>query len=154
MSSLSDQQPASSARELVHTRELPVRRSAVFGAILDPARIAQWWGPAGFTNTIHLFEPHPGGRWHLTMHAPNGASFSNEWTFAEIAAPERIVLVHERPMHRFELIVTLAACGDVTALTWRMRFGSAEEADQFRPLVTAANEQNLDRLEAHLASEA
>lgn len=150
MSSLSDQLPSDAARDLVHTRELPTSSEAVFGAFLDPARIAQWWGPAGFTNTIHLFEPRPGGRWHLTMHAPGGASFPNEWTFAEISPPEHLVLIHERPMHRFELIVTLAAHGAATLLTWRTRFASAEEAARFRPLVSAANEQNLDRLHAHL----
>ena len=29
----------------------------------DPARIARWWGPAGFTNTIHTFDFRPGGEW-------------------------------------------------------------------------------------------
>ena len=30
--------------------------SEVFAAMSDPARAARWWGPAGFTSTIHTFD--------------------------------------------------------------------------------------------------
>jgi hypothetical protein len=35
---------------------IPARPSEVFAAMSDPARVARWWGPAGFTNTMHKFE--------------------------------------------------------------------------------------------------
>jgi hypothetical protein len=39
-----------------------------------------------------------------------------------------------------------------TRLAWRMRFDSAEHAAEIRDFIAAANEQNLDRLEAQLAA--
>jgi uncharacterized protein YndB with AHSA1/START domain len=33
----------------------------VFAALSDPDRVARWWGPDGFTNTIHRCEPTEGG---------------------------------------------------------------------------------------------
>lgn len=40
-----------------------------------------------------------------------------------------------------------------TRLTWRVRFDSAEEAARVRDPFLAANEQNLDRLEALLGAD-
>ena len=40
----------------------------VFRAWTEPDLLAAWWGPAGFTNTFHEFNPQPGGRWKFTMH--------------------------------------------------------------------------------------
>ncbi|MCC7248065.1 MAG: SRPBCC domain-containing protein, partial [Lysobacter sp.] len=56
----------------------------VFAAIADPRRIATWWGPDGFTNTIHTFEFVEGGRWLLTMHGPDGKDYPNESRFLRI----------------------------------------------------------------------
>ena len=44
----------------------------VFAAMNDPARVARWWGPDGFGNTMHQFDFRPGGTWLLTMHEPDG----------------------------------------------------------------------------------
>ena len=40
--------------------------------------------------------------------------------------------------------------GEGTRVTWRMRFDDADEAERVRRLVTEANEQNFDRLQAAL----
>jgi len=37
----------------------------VFAAFENPASLAEWWGPNGFTNTFSLFEFRPGGRWRV-----------------------------------------------------------------------------------------
>jgi len=41
-----------SDRELQTSRVLNASRERVFEAISDPAQLAQWWGPKGFTNTF------------------------------------------------------------------------------------------------------
>lgn len=51
--------------------------SEIFAAMSDASRIAKWWGPEGFTNTIHEFEFRPGGKWLLTMHGPDGTNYPN-----------------------------------------------------------------------------
>ncbi|MBX9610465.1 MAG: SRPBCC domain-containing protein [Burkholderiales bacterium] len=42
----------------------------VFAAMSDPVRVARWWGPNGFTSTIHALEFRPGGSWRRAFHAP------------------------------------------------------------------------------------
>jgi len=84
------------------------------------------------------------------MHGPNGADFLNESVFIEVLAPQRIVIEHVSAP-RFQLTITLVPEAGTTLLTWRQRFPSAAECDKIRALAVPANEQNLDRLAAHLA---
>ncbi len=135
-------------------RTLPFAREEVFRAFADPGRLARWWGPAGFTNEIHAFELRPGGRWRLTMTAPDGTRFENTSRFEEIEPPARIVYRHEDPVHAFRMSIRLEPAGErATRLTWRMAFDDPEEARRVRAVVAAANEQNFDRLQQHLASD-
>jgi len=60
------------SRSDFRSKKLSAHPSEVFAAMSDPVRIARWWGPAGFTSTIHELELFPGGRWLLTMHGPDG----------------------------------------------------------------------------------
>jgi uncharacterized protein YndB with AHSA1/START domain len=139
------------ARTIVSTREFAAPREAVFAAFADPARLAQWWGPHGFTNTIREFDLRPGGRWRLTLHGPHGASYENESEFLEVTPPARVVFRHLEPVHAFRMTMLFAAQNRTTELTWRMRFDSVSECDRVRRFIIEANEQNFDRLAAHLA---
>lgn len=136
-----------SARATVHVRRLKESRAKVFDAWTDPATLARWWGPKGFTNTNHVCEPVVGGRWDYTMHAPDGATFFNRSVFLEIARPERIVIDHLEPMHRFLIVATFADKDGGTELTFTQTFETAEELARIAAIVKPANEQNLDRLE-------
>jgi uncharacterized protein YndB with AHSA1/START domain len=123
----------------------------IFAAFAQPDRLARWWGPSGFSNTFHQFEFKPGGRWAFTMHGPNGTDYPNESIFQVIEPDTKIVIEHvARP--RFLLTITLAARGDQTHLTWAQEFERPDIAEQLRSICEPANEQNLDRLEALLAS--
>ncbi len=62
---------------LTTSREIPASVEHVFAAFSDPARLARWWGPAGFTNTFDVCEFKPGGQWSFTMHGPDGANYPN-----------------------------------------------------------------------------
>ncbi len=133
-------------------RVLSASRRKIFAAFEQPDRLAQWWGPDGFTNTFEQFEFKPGGRWVFVMHGPNGANYSNESVFREIQPESKIVIEHVvKPW--FRLTVTLTDHGDGTLLTWVQEFESAEIASQLRPICEPANEQNLNRLESLLARE-
>ena len=139
-------------REIVSTRIFAAPREEVFAAFADPRRLAQWWGPLGFTNTIHQFDLRPGGVWHFTMHGPNGADYPNQSEFNEVVRPERIVFQHLGPIHPFQMTMTFAKQGRKTVLTWRMLHETAAEIAQLGELLAGATEQNFDRLAAHLAS--
>jgi uncharacterized protein YndB with AHSA1/START domain len=116
----------------------------------DPAHLVHWWGPTGFTNTFHEFDPRPGGVWRFVMHGPYGADCANESVFVEVVKPERIVFQHVSGPP-FQLTATFAAHGGGTRLTMLMRFETAAECDKVERFAAEANEQNRDRLEAEPA---
>jgi uncharacterized protein YndB with AHSA1/START domain len=140
----------SDPRDVVNVRVVLAPRDAIVDAYRDPEQLKLWWGPNGFTNTFQSFDFRPGGAWTHTMHGPDGTDYRNESEFVEMG-PERIVVDHLRPMHRFRLTMSFDDLGDSTRVTWHMRFETAEECEKVRPWVEAGNEQNLDRLTAHLA---
>jgi uncharacterized protein YndB with AHSA1/START domain len=133
-------------------RLFPASPRAIFAAFEQPEQLARWWGPSGFTNTFERFEFKPGGRWVFVMHGPNGADYPNESVFREIQPDTRIVIEHVvEPL--FTLTVTLTPEDGRTHLTWVQEFETPEIAERLRPICDPANEQNLDRLQALLASE-
>lgn len=140
-------------RETVTHRRIDAPRERVFRAFSDPAQLARWWGPAGFTNTFHAFDFRSGGAWRLTMHGPDGRDYPNESVFAEVVPPERVVIRHVCAPH-FTLTVTLTERAGQTGLDWCQCFESAEVFRQVAAVVIPSNEQNLDRLAACLAETA
>jgi uncharacterized protein YndB with AHSA1/START domain len=133
--------------EILNERLFAVDAQTLFGAFSNPDYLAQWWGPHGFTNTIHEFDFRPGGTWRITMTASNGTDFDNRLTFEEIVPGQRLVLFHHEPMHVYTMEVRFELEGGGTRLHWRMLFDATEENLQLQRFITAANEQNFDRLE-------
>lgn len=127
------------------SREIPASIDEVFAAIATPARLARWWGPAGFTNTFHLCEFKTGGRWSFIMHGPDGRHCPNENLFADIEPPNKIVIQHVSEP-RFVLTVTLTPSATGTRVSWTQVFENPDIAARVKDIVVFANEQNLDRL--------
>lgn len=131
------------------TRLIPAPAAEVFAAMSDPARVALWWGPAGFTNTVHEFDFRPGGRWLLTMHGPDGKDFPNESRFAHIVSGRTLEIEHLSG-HHFVLSLDLEDQGTQTLVHWRQTFDTVEHYAGLALFVATANEQNLERLEAEV----
>ncbi len=143
-----------SVPEIVNTRWFAAAPEACFRAFSDPVQLAQWWGPAGFTNTVPEFDFRLGGRWRIVMRGPAGAEYPNESQFLEITPNKFIAVVHLGPMHRYWLRMSYASEHAGTRLTWRMRFATAAEHAKVQEFVHGANEQNFDRLAAALSAAA
>lgn len=137
-------------REIVSTRTFNFSREKVFTAWTNAEQVKQWWGPNGFTNTIHHFEPQAGGNWEFTMHGPDGKDYHNRNIFAEIVKPERIIFDHIEPVHLFRVIATFEDLQDKTKLVFRMVFASPAEYKRVKDFIYQANEENFDRLETLL----
>ena len=135
---------------IVNARIFAVPRERLFEAFSNPDHLVHWWGPKGFTNTFYEFDLRPGGTWRFVMHGPDGAEYQIEKEFIEIVRPERIVLQHLEEVHRFRMTMIFADDPGGTRLTWRMLFESADENEKLRDVISEANEQNFDRLEAYL----
>lgn len=124
---------------------------AVFAAFASPERLARWWGPDGFHNTFEIFEFKPGGAWRFTMHGPDGANYPNESVFTALESNRRIVVKHISQPH-FTLSIALAPTAAGTMVTWEQAFDSPELAASIKHIVEPANEQNLNRWQAEVAS--
>lgn len=127
------------------------KRERLFSAWSDPKLLAQWWGPNGFTNTIHAFEFKEGGKWKLTMHGPDGTDYYNENLFTEIIIPERIVFAHLEPIHTFTATAIFEEAGENSRLTYSMVFDLLSEYEKLKDFIAAANEENFDRIEKVLS---
>ena len=134
-----------------HARELPAPPESVFTAIQDPARLACWWGPAGFTSTFHTFEFREGGAWLFTMHSPDGTHYPNQSEFLEIVPPSLVRIRHLNLPH-FELAISLESTASGTHVSWVGVFENHQVAESMRAFLETANEQNLDRLASELGA--
>jgi uncharacterized protein YndB with AHSA1/START domain len=123
--------------------------SQVYAALSDPARVARWWGPAGFTNTIHTFDFRPGGAWLLTMHGPDGKDYPNESRFTRLE-PDRCFEIEHVVGHHFFLTLELRPEGNGTVVRWQQTFDTAEHYRKIAGFVAQANEENLARLAAEV----
>ena len=142
-------------REIVITRLLDAPRERVFEAWTDPRQVGHWWGPTGFTTTIHEMDVRPGGVWRFIMHGPDGVDWPNWVRYQEVVRPERLVYDHggEREDPEFHVTVTFADEGGRTRLTMRSLFPTAAARDYVVREVRAieGGNQTLDRLTEYLA---
>jgi uncharacterized protein YndB with AHSA1/START domain len=72
-------------------RILEVPRERIFGAFTEPAELAIWWGPRGFTTPEVDLDLRVGGRYRFTMQPPDGEPFHLSGEFRAIDAPSRLV---------------------------------------------------------------
>jgi uncharacterized protein YndB with AHSA1/START domain len=81
-------------KEMIITRVVDAPRELVWNAWVDPQQVVKWWGPKGFSATIHEMNVKPGGAWNLTLHGPNGVDYPNQSVFIEVVKHEKIVFEH------------------------------------------------------------
>lgn len=139
--------PISSDREIFSSRILHAPVERVYQAFADPALLATWWGPAGFTNTIHEFDLKPGGQWRLTMYGPDKGNYENSSVFTTVEPLRLVTWTRVSKLH-FDMEVGFDAIDDGhTRISFRMIFATPEECEKMRPFVEPKNEENFDRLE-------
>jgi uncharacterized protein YndB with AHSA1/START domain len=136
-----------SEREIAETRIFDAPRELVWKMWTEPEHIAQWWGPNGFSLTIHKMNVKPRMTWEFIMHGPDGRNYNNEITYVEVAKPERLVYDHISTP-RFRATVTFEEIGIKTKLDMRMVFESVESRNQTIKVFKADEglKQTLDRL--------
>lgn len=133
--------------EIITTRIFSFPIATVFRAWSDPKYLKEWWGPAGFTNTFHVFEFKVGGKWSFVMHGPDKGNYQNECEFIKIEAPSLIAWQrHSKPI--FQVVVLFEEVNiNETKIIFKMLFTSEEECNKLKKFVVDKNEENFDRLE-------
>jgi len=145
-------------REIVITRVINAPRELVFNAMTDPNQVVHWWGPKGFSTTIHEMDVRPGGVWKHTMRGPDGANYPNKSVFVEVVKNERIVYSHAGGKEEggdganFKASWTFETQDNKTRVTIRMIFMTAEARDRVVKQYNAieGGKQTLGRLEEYL----
>ena len=97
-------------REVTITRVFDAPRALVFKAWTDPQRLAQWWGPHGYTTPVCDIER---ARRRQASHPRTGAgrrrATAMEGVFRDVVAPERLVFEqHRRSMAGQRMLEGLA----------------------------------------------
>lgn len=139
-------------RELLLSRKLNAPIDLVWEVWTQPEHIANWWGPDGFTNTIHQMDVVVGGVWDLVMHGPDGTNYKNRNVFKEIVFHKKLVYEHVTGP-KFVATVEFQEQGEETIITWHMLFESAEEFIQTVKTFKADEglKQNLVKLNLYLS---
>jgi uncharacterized protein YndB with AHSA1/START domain len=73
------------------TRVLPAPRPLVFRACTEPAELAKWWGPRGFTTPGVELDLRVGGSYRFAMQPPDGDLFYLTGEFREVDPPAKLV---------------------------------------------------------------
>jgi uncharacterized protein YndB with AHSA1/START domain len=130
-------------------RVLRASRPLVFNACADPAELAKWWGPHGFTTPGIDLDLRVGGRYRIAMQPPDGQLFYLSGEFQAIEPPARLVYSFRweepDPEDRETLVtVSLRDLGDATEFDL-VQTGFATE--QRRALHEGGWADSLDRLQ-------
>ena len=143
---------------LTTTREIDAPVERVWAAWNDPAKIARWWGPAGFRSTVEELDVREGGRFRVTMHGPDGTDYPNVYVFDRVEERRRLVYTNqgskEFGLAPFQSVVDLEDLGGRTRVVLLARFSSAEDkrrhVEDFHAI--EGSRQLLERLEAQARS--
>lgn len=142
-------------RDMIIVRTIDAPLALVWDAFSKPEHIAKWWGPNGFTNTIHSFDLREGGEWLYTMHGPDGTDYPN-WVRFDIVQPQVLIAYTHGAVpndpEAFHSRITFAAVeGGKTHVKLHVQLASAEvRAGMFAFGAFEGGDQTLSRLEAFL----
>jgi uncharacterized protein YndB with AHSA1/START domain len=118
-------------REIVLVRVLDANRDAVFVAWTEADAFCEWFGPDGYTCTVHEMDVRPGGCASFDMVSPDGTVFTNRFDYLDVVPGERLVLDHGSAADdptRFRVTVTFDQQADgKTVLTLRQLHPTAEQ---------------------------
>ncbi|MFN8415671.1 MAG: SRPBCC family protein [Cytophagaceae bacterium] len=139
-----------SDKEIYNSRILNVPVEKVYDAFANHEQLKNWWGPEGFTNTIHEFDLRPGGKWILTMHGPDKGNYGNSSVF-KVVEPYHLVAWTRKSQPLFDMEIGFEKIdASHTQISFRMSFETVELCDKIQSFAGPKNEENFDRLEAEL----
>lgn|SRR6185312_5478161 len=140
---------------VVISRVFDAPRELVWSCWTDGARMAQWFGPKGFTNPVCEVHARVGGAIRVVMRGPDGAEYPMKGTFREVVRPQRLmftnVAIDEDGNHLLEgeTTVTFAEQGGKTLLTLTTHAaGLVPIARQMLAGMEAGWTQSIDKLAA------
>jgi uncharacterized protein YndB with AHSA1/START domain len=158
-------------RPFIISRTYAAPRARVWAAWTDADQLKRWFGPAGSSMPTCAMDLRPGGVFHYSMRMPGAPEMWGKWTFMEIAAPARLVLVSSfsdaqgglgrhpmAPTWPQETLSTTTLSerdgGTTMEIRWLVRNGTEVEHQTFDGAHDGMRQGwggTLDQLAAHLA---
>ena len=137
-------------REILSSRIINSPVETVYQAFENPNHLKNWWGPEGFTNTIHEFDLRVGGNWKLTMHGPEKGNYENSSVFKTVL-PNKLISWERKSQPLFDMEIAFEKLEEnKTQISFKMIFATAEECEKMRKFVEPKNEENFNRLEREI----
>lgn len=136
--------------ELARVFDAPAEQ--VFRLFTDPAELAKWWGPHGFTTPEIQIDLRVGGRLRFTMQPPEGEAFHLSGKFLEIQPPSKLSFTFrwDEPVpddRETVAVVSLEPVGGMTRVALTQRDFATEERLELHRSGWA---DSFDKLEAVL----
>jgi uncharacterized protein YndB with AHSA1/START domain len=142
-------------------RVFAASRDLVFKAWSEAERLAQWWGPTGWTVPFCKVDFQAGGVWHYCMQGPGGEQSWGKAVYNEIVPGERITFTDAfsdeagntvAGMPVMTISVDFIDEGGTTRVVSRTKFASKDELENLLQMgVVEGIKQTWDRLEEYLA---
>lgn len=143
-------------RTLRFERVFDAPRDLVWKVWTDPAHLAHWWGPEGFSLTDHGMSVRPGGSWTLTLHGPDGVDWPNHIEYVEVREPEFLSYEHGSAAgdaESFHVTVEFIDLGNRTKIVNTFICKTPQHADGLRRHAEWGHDSTWNRLEAYLATQ-
>ena len=145
---------AVSAQEVTISRVFDAPRDLVWRAWTEPEQLAQWWGPAGWSNPLERIrmDVRPGGAFRVTgVSAEDGTEMTTQGVYREVVEPERLVLEEPAEDAWHEGAVSTATFTDLgDGRTEIVLQATIHTTDEMRGAAEAGMAGSLDRLAEHL----
>lgn len=152
-------------REVRIVRTFNAPRELVWKAWTDPAQVAQWWGPRGFSNPVCEWDARPGGRIHIVMRASEQiakfigkADHPMTGEFTEVVPVERLAFVSAavdeagKPLlESLTTVLFIERDGKTEMVLHTQAKGLVEIAGPMLEGMEAGWTQTIDKLGEHLA---
>jgi uncharacterized protein YndB with AHSA1/START domain len=97
-------------------------RDRVFGLLTEPAELARWWGPQGFTTPEIQLDLGVGAGYRFTMQPPDGEAFHLSGRFLDVDPPSSLSYTFSwdepHPDDRETVVrISLSAAGQATKVS-------------------------------------
>jgi uncharacterized protein YndB with AHSA1/START domain len=138
---LDDLVSGTSVRAVTVSRLVNFPVAQVFDAFTQADKLAQWWGPDGFSITTQRMDFREGGVWQFTMHGPAadgkpGVDYPNKILFKRIVPGQLITHAHgDDKMDDlgngalFQAQISFAGFANQTRVTNRVVFETVQARD-------------------------
>ena len=121
-------------REVVQKQVLDAPRERVWEAMVDPALVPEWWGPATLATRVEQMDLREGGAWRYVQRDREGHEYIFSGVYRTVTPPERLEYSFkyegglEGTMEEAATLEELA--GGRTLLVTRSRFESPEALEE------------------------